>query len=206
MSREEWLVLKLYVQSRQITWFAAISLVLILVGWLAMRSIARTTDDERERLSQLMQVATLVPMIVGALVAVSSRSPFGELDDRIENELRSVRTIVFATFAILSSIALWFAGQSNDLGSGGIIMVRNLGMFLGATQVALRFWSPSRAWIPAFAFGGLALFSVRYDQSIPMWALPMRPVDETAPWTATVAVLVPGILLAIPTPFRTGSE
>lgn len=186
----------LFLRSRRV---AASLLCLLGVGvityWMARTDFAFRVPLDNESVS--IKAVFLIPLAGAVVISASTFSPFGEVEHIASRSLSLFRCIhlvglfIGGAVMLLLSASIWKEAQAE------IILLRNLGGFVGLALLGIPLLGSRLSWVVAFIFGMLALrLGVLGVGRAVWWAWPFHPAQNSLAATMALVLGVLGLAYA----------
>jgi hypothetical protein len=179
----------LHLMSRQLHWVA-----LILAGCATVLGVALNGGWIEGSGPLAQQVPVILEAAAAAVIAVSTRSPFGEgelANGRLLPRLRTGAVLALAALAV----GLFSAGAAaGSLPDGAIALTRNTLGMVGLGLISATLLGGSLSWVGPVAYAAVTEFVLTAAWRTP-WIWPARPPHDTGAALCAALVLVVGVVL-----------
>jgi hypothetical protein len=140
------------------------------------------------------QVPPIIEAAVAAVIAIATRSPFGESERATGRWLPFLRLATAVALTAEAFAALAAGAAEVSLFGGAVELLRNVAGMVGVGLLSASVLGGSLSWIGPMAYLALAEVAVSSDWQTP-WTWPARPPDDLG--GAICSALVFGAGLAV---------
>ena len=175
----------LYFRSRSAEYSIAGLVIVTLLSWLGAQALLARPWSAPEL--NLIPVLLFAPLAAACMAGVSTRNPFGEIEEALSFPLPVLRFLHLASLLACACLLLSAAASGWSLPGAEMSMVRNVLGLSGISLIASRILGSGLSWtLPLAYVVAVQLTGQDINGNWALWAWPAHPV--TSVWSNSIAI------------------